>query len=149
MRIAEICSRDIACIDAAASVRQAASEMRRRHTGCLVVVDRRDAERVPRGVVTDRDIVVEVIAPGIDPNVLSVGDVMARPVATCREDDKLFDAVETMRLRGVRRLPVVGARGELVGLVSADDIMSALGLCLRELWQVGSRSIAREIETRS
>lgn len=148
MRIAEICARDIACIDQEASVRQAATEMRRRHTGCLVVVDRRDTDRVPRGIVTDRDIVVEVVAPGIDTNVLTVGDVMSRPLSTCREDDKLFDAIEVMRLRGVRRLPVVGARGELVGLVSANDIMSALGLCLRELWQVGSRGVAREIENR-
>ena len=148
MRIAEICSRDIACIDQEASVRQAATEMRRRHAGCLVVVDRRDTERIPRGIVTDRDIVVEVVAPGIDPSVLTVADVMARPVTTCREDDKLFEAIEAMRLHGVRRLPVVGSRGELVGLVSANDIMSALGLCLRELWQAGSRGVAREIENR-
>jgi CBS domain-containing protein len=148
MRIAEICSRDIACIDQEASVRQAASEMRNRHAGCLVVVDRRDTDRIPRGIITDRDLVVEVVAQGIDPDVLAVRDVMSRPLATCREDDKLFEAIEVMRLRGVRRLPVVGARGELVGLVSANDIMSALGLCLRELWQVGSRGVAREMENR-
>jgi CBS domain-containing protein len=149
MRIAEIYSRDVACIDAEASVRLAASEMRRHHVGCMIVVDRRDAERIPRGIVTDRDIVMEVVAPGIDPESLTVADVMARQPATCREDDKLFDAIDTMRVRGVRRLPVIGVRGQLIGVVSADDIMSALGMCLRELWQVGARGVAREIETRA
>lgn len=149
MRIAEVCSRVVTCIDAEASIRLAASEMRRHHIGCLVVVDRRDTERIPRGIVTDRDIVMEVVAPGIDPESLTVSDVMARQPATCREDDKLFDAIDTMRVRGVRRLPVIGVRGQLIGVVSADDIMSALGMCLRDLWQVGSRGIARETETRS
>ena len=149
MRIAGICSHDVACIEAEASVRRAATEMRRHHAGCLVVVDPRDTERIPRGILTDRDIVVEVIAPGIDPESVTVREVMAHPPVTCREDDKLLDAIETMRLHGVRRLPVVGVRGQLVGVVSADDIFAALGTCLRELWQAGSRGIAREIETRS
>lgn len=149
MRIAEICAHDVACIAADASIRMAAREMRHLHAGCLIVIDPRDPERVPRGIVTDRDIVVEVIAPGIDPESLTVADVMARPPATCGENDKLYDAIDIMRIRGVRRLPVVGVRGQLVGLVSVDHITAALGMCLRELSQAGSRSIAREIETRS
>ena len=149
MRIAEICSHQVACIDAGASIRMAATEMRRHHAGCMVIIDPRDIERIPRGILTDRDIVVEVIAAGIDPESVTVREVMAHPPATCREDDKLFDAIATMRLLGVRRLPVVGVRGQLVGLVSADDIYSALGMCLRELWQAGARGGAREIERRS
>ena len=149
MRISDICSRDIACIDAQASIRLAALEMRRHHTGSVVVLNQRDPQRIPRGILTDRDVVMEVVAPGIDADSVTVADVMAADPATCTEDDKLFDAIETMRLHGVRRLPVVGVRGELVGLVSADDILSALGTCLRELWQAGARGIAREIESRS
>lgn len=149
MRIGDICSRDIACIDAQASIRFAASEMRRHHRGCVVIVDQRDVGRVPRGILTDRDIVMEVVAPGIDPESLTVADVMAPHPATCTEDDKLFDAIDAMRLHGVRRLPVLGARGELVGLVSTDDIVAALGMCLRELWQASARGVAREIESRS
>jgi CBS domain-containing protein len=149
MRVADICAHDVPCIGADASVRTAAREMRHVHAGCLVVIDQRDPERIPRGIVTDRDIVVDVMALGIDPESLTVADIMARPPATCGENDKLFDAIDIMRLRGVRRLPVVGVRGQLVGLVSVDHITAALGMCLRELSQAGSRSIAREIETRS
>jgi CBS domain-containing protein len=148
VRIAQICSRDVATIESAASVRVAALEMRRRHAGCLVVIDKRDAEHVPRGIITDRDIVVEVVALGIDPESLTIADVMAHPPATCNENDKLFDAIDTMRIRGVRRLPVVGVRGELVGIVTVDDIHDALGMCLRELGQAGARGQAHEIETR-
>lgn len=148
MRIADICSHDVACIGAEASVRVAALDMRRHHVGCLVAIDRHDSERIPRGIITDRDIVVEVVALGVDPESLTVADLMARPPMTCREDDKLFDAIDTMRIKGVRRLPVVGVRGQLVGLVTTDDIESALGVCLRDLNQAGARGRAREVETR-
>ncbi|MCC8364653.1 CBS domain-containing protein [Lysobacter sp. A6] len=148
MRIAEICSRDVACIGTTASIRVAALDMRRHHVGCLVAIDCRDAERIPRGIITDRDIAIEVTAMGIDPESVTVADVMARSPATCGENDKLFDAIDTMRVRGVRRLPVVGVRGQLVGIISAGDINEALGMCVRELWQAGSRSRARESEGR-
>jgi CBS domain-containing protein len=146
MRIAEICSRDVACIDADASVRAAALEMRRRHVGCLVVVDRRDAEPVPRGILTDRDLAVEVLAVGADPDALTVEDVMTRQPITCSENDSLYETIDIMRVRCVRRLPVVGARGQLTGLVSVNDLNSALGTCLRELAQVPARGTAREAE---
>ena len=149
MRIADICSHDVTCIGTEASVRVAAMDMRRHHVGCLVAIDRRDSERIPRGIITDRDIVVEVVALGVDPESLTVADLMARPPATCNENDKLYDAIDTMRIRGVRRLPVVGVRGQLIGLVTVDDIRSALGLCLRELNQAGARGRAREGETRN
>ena len=149
MRVAEICSRDVAFIEADASVREAAMEMRRRHVGCLVVVDRRDAERVPRGIVTDRDLVVDVLAMAADPEALTVADVMTRQPITCNEHDSMYEAIDIMRVRCVRRLPVVGARGQLMGLVSANDLNSALGSCLRELAQVAPRSTAREAERRA
>jgi len=149
MRVAEICARDVACIGTDASVRMAAFEMRRHHAGCLVVVDRRDVERIPRGIVTDRDLVVEVLALGIDPDSVTVADVMSRLPATCEEEDTLYSAIETMRIRGVRRLPVVGARGQLTGMLHADDIGGALGTHLRELSQAGARGQAREMEARA
>jgi CBS domain-containing protein len=149
MRIADISSKAVTCIDTDASARVAALDMRRHHVGCLVVIDRRDSERIPRGIITDRDIVVEVVALGVDPESLTVADLMGHPLATCNENDKLYDAIDIMRIRGVRRLPVTGVRGQLVGIVTVDDINAALGLCLREVCQAGSRGQAREIETRA
>ena len=149
MRIGDICSGVVSCIGTNASIRVAALEMRRHHVGCLIAIDHRDSERIPRGILTDRDIVVECIASGIDPEKVTVADLMTQPVAVCNENDKLFDAIDTMRHRGVRRLPVVGVRGQLVGIVSAADINGALGTCMRELWQAGARGRARESEVRS
>src|SRR6478735_3959841 len=129
-----------------------------RHTGRQTLQEKdmrvaeicaRDVERIPRGIVTDRDLVVEVLALGIDPDSVTVADVMSRLPATCEEEDTLYSAIETMRIRGVRRLPVVGARGQLTGMLHADDIGGALGTHLRELSQAGARGQAREMEARA
>jgi CBS domain-containing protein len=79
--------------------------------------------RRPVGIVTDRDIVVEVVAAGLDPNTLTVGEIMARTLAVAREEDDALVSLKTMRRRGVRRLPVVDSAGGLVGIVTLDDLL--------------------------
>lgn len=149
MRIADICTRNVVHIGADASLREAAETMRKRHVGAVVVIDGSNGERVPIGIITDRDIVLAVIAPGVGIEALTVADVMTRQVATCTEDQELFDAIETMRARGVRRLPVLNAKGGLTGLVAADDIYGALGAHMRELSQALTREQVREMEVRT
>lgn len=149
MRILDICTHHVAHIAADASVRAAAETMRKRHVGSLVVVDQPNGERMPIGIVTDRDIVLSVVAAGVDAHRLTVADVMSRNLATCGENEELFDAIATMRLRGVRRLPVLGGKSQLVGMVSADDIYGALGSHLRELGQALTREQVREMERRT
>lgn len=149
MRVAQVCSHNVAHIGAAASVREAAEAMRKRHAGSLVVVDEPNGERIPIGIITDRDIVLTVVAPGIDPEAVSVADVMTRDPATCSESQSLFDAIETMRLRGVRRLPVLNAKGGLMGVIAADDIYAVMGIHLRELGQALSRERVQESQVRS
>lgn len=148
MRIDEVCTGEVVDIPPEASIREAAHRMRVKHVGCLVVVDRPDGEGVPVGMLTDRDIVVSVVSPGIDADVLTVGDVMSRPVTTCGENDDLFEALERMRETGVRRLPVVNAAGGVVGLLSADDVVSALGWHLRELSRALTTEQVREMAQR-
>lgn len=149
MRISDICTRKVVQIGAGASVRDAAQTMRKSHVGALVVVDQPDGEYVPIGMVTDRDIVVAVVARGVDPLSLTVGDVMTREPATCAADEDLFDAIETMRKRGVRRLPVLNPTGGLAGIVTTDDIYGALSAHMGELSQALSREQVREMERRS
>jgi predicted transcriptional regulator len=76
------------------------------------------------GVITDRDIVVAVVAQGGDPRTLCVGDVMTREPVAAQADEELSDVLSRMRRSGIRRLPVHGARGELVGVLSLDDILT-------------------------
>ncbi|KAF1722754.1 CBS domain-containing protein [Pseudoxanthomonas wuyuanensis] len=146
MRIADICTSNP--IHIAASVRDAASLMRHRHVGALVVLGTANGDRAPVGILTDRDIVVSLVVEGVDPDTLQVSDVMTREVATCGEDQDLFDAIGTMRRNGVRRLPVLDAAGELTGMVSADDIYGAIGAHLSELGQALTREQVREMQTR-
>ena len=149
MRISDICTRRVVEIRSGASVREAAETMRKRHVGALVVVDQPNGERIPIGIVTDRDIVVAVVAPGVDPQSLTVGDVMSRNPATCAENEDLFDAIETMRKRGVRRLPVLNPKGGLAGIVTIDDIYGALSAHMGELSHALSREQVREMEVRT
>jgi CBS domain-containing protein len=149
MRIADICTRNVIHIGALASVREAAEAMRRHHVGALVVVDQPNGERIPVGILTDRDIVVSVIAAGVDPAAVAVGDVMSRNPATCGEDEDVFDAIETMRERGVRRLPVLNAKGGLAGMLTVDDVHGVLSTHLSELGRALVREQVREMHTRA
>jgi CBS domain-containing protein len=148
MRISDICTQNVVHIGANASVRDAAQAMRKHHVGALVVTDQPNGERIPIGVITDRDIVVSVVAPGVDPQALTVGDVMSRPPATCSEDADIFDAIQTMRVRGVRRLPVLNAKGGLAGMLSTDDIHGALSTHTGELSYALTHEQAHEMLAR-
>jgi len=122
----EICTRQVTIAYRETGLRTAAGLMRAGHVGCLVVVDETGGRRTVAGLLTDRDIVTAVVAPGLDPAALTVGDVMSTDVVSAREDDSLIDLMRTMRAKGVRRVPVVGAQGELVGIATLDDLLAVL-----------------------
>jgi len=125
MTAGALCSRDVVVALKSDGLVDAARRMRTRHVGDLIVVDPTPEGPVPIGIVTDRDIVVEVVAG--DPehmDYLLVGDVMTEDVVTAREDEPVGVALKTMQAHGVRRLPVVDTRGVLVGIVTLDDVLS-------------------------
>jgi CBS domain-containing protein len=106
----------------------AARLMREQHIGYLIVVEpsMQEAGFRPVGVLTDRDIVVSVVAKDADPRSLRVGDVMTQNPVTALTEDTLADALEQMKRIGVRRLPVVGDFGLLAGVLSLDDILTRM-----------------------
>jgi len=124
----QICQRTVVTIDASDDLVTAARLMREKHIGYLVVVESsvRDQALKPIGVLTDRDIVVTVVARGADPRSLRVGDVMTRNPVTVMREDSIADALEQMKRIGVRRLPVVGDCGVLAGIVSLDDVLTRM-----------------------
>lgn len=126
MAIGEICNRDVVIMRRDESVLDAAKLMRQHHVGDVVVVEGRKDKRVPVGIVTDRDVVVEVMAPELDPSAITVGDIMGPELATVRESTGLFEAIQYMRTKGVRRLPVVDAHNGLVGILALDDLLELL-----------------------
>jgi len=111
--------------------------------GDLVVVEDDEERREPLGVITDRDI-VEVLAKGLDPATTLVRSVIRTPVVIAREDDNSTQALERMRVHGVRRIPVVGSRGKLVGIVTVDDMVKRLALEASVLTEIMSREQGQE-----
>lgn len=122
MKVGEHCNRYIVAIKPDAGLAEAAELMREKHVGFLVVVDESEPwRRRPLGVLTDRDIVVQVFAPGADLQSLSVADVMTRDPVLASEQDDLGELLTRLREAGVRRAPVVDANGGLVGVIAMDD----------------------------
>lgn len=143
--IGEICSRDVVFVTRETTVGVAAKLMRHHHVGSLVVVEQLNGgRRLPVGIVTDRDIVVELTAMDLDANTLTVGDIMAEPLITARESEGLLETMEIMRYKGVRRLPIVGGDGQLVGIVTIDDLLEVLAEQMTELAKVVAREQVRE-----
>jgi CBS domain-containing protein len=120
----DLCSRIVTIGYAGMPVSEAARLMRQHHVGCLVVVEKLSArESTVIGVLTDRDIAIGVVAADRDPHALKVEDLMTKDVVTAAEQDGVLDLVAAMRRRKVRRIPVLGPRNCLVGIVSLDDVL--------------------------
>jgi len=141
-----LCTRILMIVRPGTSLVDAARCMRREHVGCVVVVEKKGHGEVPLGILTDRDIVVSVVAVGIDPRVLTVADAMTRDLTVVGEDDSLGAALSAMRQHGVRRVPVVSKDGWLVGLLSVDDVVAALTLQTQALTETLVAGRQRESE---
>ena len=126
MNVGEICSRVVVVAESNTPVQQAAKLMRDQHIGALVVTEGSAEARRPIGIVTDRDMVVEVVAADVDYRMLTVGDIMSERPATINETAGLFEAIAQMRSGGVRRLVVADAMGRLLGIVAMDDLIPVL-----------------------
>ena len=128
MRTGTICQRSLFTVRRSDSATHAAWIMRDKHVGYLVVVEDDAAGGYPRpvGVLTDRDIVVTVVAREMDPRSVAVKDLMTPNPATVVESEPMESALRKMRELGVRRVPVVSCRGELVGILASDDILQVI-----------------------
>lgn len=148
MSMGEICNRDVAIIGKNGTIEEAAQYMREHHVGALVVTEERAGVPVPVGILTDRDIVVEVIAEEVDPGTVLVGDIMSGDLLTAQERDGIWETMQRMRIKGVRRVPVVNSHGGLEGVVSLDDLLELLSEELAQLSKLVAREQRREASTR-
>jgi CBS domain-containing protein len=148
IQIGEICNRDVVTANKDVTVAGAAQLMRQHHIGDIVVVDDANGKRKPVGMLTDRDVVLEIIAMDLDPKVITVGDFMSEPLVTVRESEGVWETIQHMRFRGVRRIPVVDDAGALAGIISFDDVLAHLADELGNLARTLSRGREREHETR-
>lgn len=127
MSIRDYCNMSVICCEADTSVAAVAALMRHHHVGDVVVVEKNaDGLRIPMGIVTDRDILVESISLDIEAKLFTAGDMMTAPLITVQEDASLFDAIKLMRDKKIRRLPVLAQAGALFGIITADDVINLL-----------------------
>ena len=148
MQIADLCADSVTVVRRDSPIQEAAQLMRRYHIGAVVVVDAAEGVQSPVGIVTDRDIVVGVVAMNLDPRDLTAGDIMSDELVTVPEDYDVYEAVTKMREEGVRRMPVVNRNGALTGIVSLDDLLPLVAQELADLARLPSVGRKRECALR-
>lgn len=151
MAIGKYCNRDVVVAAPNVSILMAAQLMSHYHVGGLVIAEQVDPKRYrAEGMVTDRDIVLEIVANNeSELERIRVGDIQLRDLITAKESEDVFDVIEKMRRFGVRRLPIVDDQGWLTGIVCADDLLVVLANCLRDLsLLVGYQNLREERERR-
>jgi CBS domain-containing protein len=147
MKVGDICQRGVVCIDNTVDLAAAAQLMRERHVGFLIIYRSGDELRRPIGVLTDRDIVIEVIAKKVAADSLTVEDVMTRQPVIANEHEELAEVLQGMRMAGIRRVPVVDARGALIGVIAIDDAFDVITNFMCEI--TGSVKNEQRVERRT
>ena len=148
MNVGEICNRTVVYAYKNMSVSEAARLMREQHVGSLVVIEETDSGRVVLGMLTDRDIVVAVVARDFAAQTLRVADVMSSDVVTARAEDSVNDVLSQMGRHGVRRIPVTTAQAILIGIVTLDDLLEIAAEELRGFVQAIESGRKREARVR-
>ena len=148
MTIGEYCNREVTISEPDTSIIEAAKLMRRHHVGDLVVVDRQEGKNQPLGIVTDRDLVLEVLAQNVDPDSLSIKDIMSTDLVTVLESETFLSVLDIMQKQRVRRILVVDDHGNLQGILSVDDALELIAEAMNNLTSLVKREIDREVDLR-
>ncbi len=133
MKIGELCNREVITAKPENSTYELASIMFNQHVGSLVIVEPSDTGNRPIGIVTDRDLVLKVVAQGLDPNKTIAADIMTPDIVTAHLNSDVLSTIRQMRSHGVRRLPVVNHHQDLAGILSLDDLIDVIVSELGEL----------------
>jgi CBS domain-containing protein len=136
MKIKDIMSKEIACVDAKSTAADAAKKMKDQNVGSVLVIEQNQLQ----GLVTDRAIATKAVAEEKDPRSLPVTDIMTKEIIGCSEDDDVFDVLQTMGKNQIRRLPVVNEQSQLVGVVSMADIAQQMRTGMDSMFDEISKS---------
>lgn len=145
MKLQNIGTKHVVTVLQDTPIEEAARLMRDNHVGDVVVIEMRSGKKIPVGILTDRDVVVATVALGCPTKVLTAGDVMTPKLATIHEHESLVELIALMKKRGVKRVPITSVEQELVGVVTADDVIALLAKELVAISEVSKRE--QEIET--
>jgi len=149
MTVGKFCNREVIIADKTSTITEIAKLMRHHPVVDVVIVSSEGERAKPIGILTDRDIVIELIACDVPLDSVSAGDVMSYELVTAREEDSIWDTLQHMRAKGIRRVPVVNAAGELEGILSIDDLLELFAEELNLIAKVPFREQLIEGATRS
>jgi CBS domain-containing protein len=144
MDIGKYCNREVIVTEKDATIIEIAQLMRKFHVGDVVIVEPTREGNRPVGIVTDRDLVIEILAQELDPGSVTAVDFMSTNVITVRETDDLLHTLEQMRAHGVRRIPVVNEQGDLEGILTVDDVLELVAEQLSDLATLVRREVIEE-----
>ena len=145
MNVASVCARRIVSIMDTGTLAEAATLKREHHVGAVVVTAEAPEGLQVSGIVTDRDLVLDVLARGLDGATVRIGELVSSEVVSVSEDDDVDTAIAAMQETGVRRLLVTDATGKLVGVVSLDDLISVFASQMDGLAGVIRSGMKREV----
>ncbi len=148
MRVGEYCNREVVVVEEDKSITETARIMREYHVGDVIIVKSQHGKQIPKGILTDRDIALEIVAKSADPEILRAGDAMSYELTTVNEDDDLMHAIEIMRDKGIRRLPVVDIDEALVGILTVDDVLDLVSEVFIDIVHLVDQQRRREARTR-
>lgn len=148
MKVGEFCIHDVVYVEPRASLFSVAELMRRHHIGSVLVANKADGKTEPVGIITDRDLVIEVLAAKLDPDQVVAEDIMSFNLTVAHEDDDLWDAIHRMQQESVRRIPVLDERDHLVGIFSLDDLLRVFADELHGIVHLVHHERHREAEVR-
>lgn len=142
MSIGSICSREVIIARASETLRTAAELMAKQGIGCIVVCELDEkSRRIPTGILTDRDIVLASLRERKGLEELLIAEAMSRDPLVIHDSEEIDEAVERLRVHGVRRAPVVDAYGALVGVVSLDDLLEVIAEQLNDIAHLIRRQV--------
>ncbi|MDN7024634.1 CBS domain-containing protein [Methanoculleus sp. FWC-SCC1] len=124
MTLEECCREEVVVVSSETTATDMARVMESRNVDSVIIVS---GENKPLGIVTDRDLAVRIVARGEDPGTVRARDIMSGDLVTFSEGTGIYQAIEQMTRRGIRRMPITGRDGRLVGIITLDDIIRLIG----------------------
>ncbi len=140
MSLERVCRKEVVTVSPQTNLLEVAKLLRSQHVGSVVVVE----DHRPVGILTDRDIIVKVVAEEKEPKAIQAYEIMATNPALVNINLDPLDATRIMRDRGLRRLPVVDENRHLLGILTLDDVLGLLGKETENLAEAVHKELAKE-----
>jgi len=147
-RLQDFATSQVAVVEPETTALMVSKLMRKHHVGALVVVEAGGGNR-PIGIVTDRDLVLELMSEGLDPEIFTAGDIMSVDLVLGHPEMDAMEAVQLMKLHRLRRLVIADKNGSLAGIVAMEDLLVLLTRELADLTTGVAGARDREVTERA